>query len=326
MRQVLGSNATVDVATMDIVNFQNSLGRALGQVLNATLANWNNTYFRTLSRNGILLGNESDAAPRLSNNSLAIPLPSSSFNAPDQYLNRLSSDTPAKTSISRTLLSDSADVTQTQNFLVYECDASTPGSPAEHLTSLLDAFHHNLWHVMKETIKGPRSQLGFTQLFQTAKWIPIRRLYEHMFNAVGTRGNPAANQAIPDNRPSFICLSPNNPITKAPYALCAAEPRLRAFQQPGAPYAIGLCPAFWALPSAPVRVFCPWHGAVGEECTGNALQLNQQSVIVHQLVRIYLGDSVLVPEVFSLKDVLDLGERDAYWNPSTWAYWFACEF
>ena len=321
MTNVLGEKAAVDVATTDIITFQKSLGRALGTTLNATLASWNTSYFDALSEDGALLSNGLDSSPRLNKSPSFIP-PSNNFDLLNQP-NPLNNYNNNNNNTNRALLS--TDVTQIHNFLIYECDAGSPGGPAEHLTSLLTAFHTNLHHVMKETTKGPRSHLGFTQLFKTPKWIPIRRLYEHMFHAVGTRGNLAANQAIPDTRPVFICLQPHNPVTRGAYDVCAAEPRLRAFQQPGAPYAIGLCPAFWALPTTPVRVFCPYGGRVSEEYTSNALQLNQQSILVHQLVRIYLGESVLVPERYTLKEALALNAEDAYWNPSTWSYWFACE-
>ena len=314
--EVLGEQVTVDATTIDIMGLQKSVGHALSKTLNAILANWNTSYFDTLSRDGALLSNQPKNAFQSNKSPALVP--------PKDFLENLQLNPLSNISSSRALLS--SDVTQNQNFFIHECDAGSPGGLAEQLSSLLDSFHINLFQVMKETTKGSRSHLGFSQLFKTYRWIPIRRLYEHMFRAVGTRGNSAANQAIPDNRPVFICLQPHNEATRAVYAACAAEPRLRAFQQPGAPYAIGLCPAFWALPRAPVRAFCPYKGRVNEEYTGNALQLNQQSIIVHQLVRIYLGAGVLVPELYALKDVLKLNAEDSYWNPSTWSYWFACEY
>ena len=74
-----------------------------------------------------------------------------------------------------------------------------------------------------------------------------------------------------------------------------------------------------------MRAFCPYKGEVNDEYTGNALQLNQQSVLVHQLIRIYLGKTVLNPESYTLNEALKLDENDAYLNPSTWSYWYACK-
>ena len=224
----------------------------------------------------------------------------------------------------RNLLS-TLDSTQVWDYQILSCDASEPKSLATDLITLLDTFHQNLYLVMRATSKGTRSTLGFSQLFKTQKWLPIRRLYENMHNAVGTAGNLASNPLLPDHRPVFICLQPHKRETHAAYAICEAEPRLRAYQQPGTPYAIGLCPAFWALPTGPVGAFCPRKGVVSEEYTGEALLLNQQSVLVSMLVRIYLGAQVLYPERIGLGEVLALNTDDSYWNPSTWAYWFACK-
>ena len=318
MIQVEDTNSVVDVAAMDIVSLQNSLGQTLGKTLTASLSEWNSSYFDSLAKNGALIDRlQLEGVPQL-NKSLAQASAAQPFSIIGNPGNQTFNNT------NRNLLSD--DVTQNWDYEIRECNAGEPGGLADQVSHLLDTIHENLFLVMRETSRGKRSRYGFFQLFKTEKWIPIRRLYDHMYNAVGTRGNPAANQAVPDNRPTLICLQPDNRYTRSAYAVCAAEPRLRAFQQPGTPYAIGLCPAFWALPTNPVRAFCPYEGKVRDEYTGSALQLNQQSMIVYQMVRIYLGASVLDPEVFGLTEALKLNASEAYWNPSTWSYWYACEW
>ena len=314
--QIVGESQIVDVGSTDIMSFQNTLGQALNNTLNAILSDWGTPYFATLANDGALLSDHQF--------DIKVPLDRS----PDRYPSQPpfnSANFTLPSSSTRNILS-TPDSTQIWDYEILSCDASEPNGLATHLISLLDTFHQNLFEVMLATSKGARSTLGFFQLFKTNHWIPIRRLYEYMHNAVGTAGNLASSPVLPDNRPIFICLQPHKRETRAAYAVCAEQPRLRAFQQPGTPYAIGLCPSFWALPIGPVRAFCPWKGEVSDDYTGEALLLNQQSILVTMLVRIYMGASVLEPEKIGLREVLTLEKEEAYWNPSTWAYWFACKF
>ena len=255
MIHVEDTNSVVDVAAMDIVSFQKSLGQTLGKTLTASLSEWNSSYFDSLAKNGALIDRlQLEGVPQL-NKSLAQASAAQPFSIIGNPGNQTFNNT------NRNLLSD--DVTQNWDYEIRECNAGEPGGLADQVSHLLDTIHENLFLVMRETSRGKRSRYGFFQL---------------------------------------------------------------AFQQPGTPYAIGLCPAFWALPTNPVRAFCPYEGKVRDEYTGSALQLNQQSMIVYQMVRIYLGSSVLDPEVFGLTEALKLNASEAYWNPSTWSYWYACEW
>ena len=314
--QVVGED-TIDIGAMDIQAIQNVLGHALGKTLNASLSAWNTPYFDSLAKNGALLdSSQLEKAPQL-NNSLAQAPPDQSFNPTgnpgDLALNRTGRD----------ILSQ--DLAQKWNYTITECDAGEPGGLADQVSSLLDTMHNNLFRVMRETKKGKRSRYGFSYLWHTEKWLPIHDIYKKMYNNDRIEGSLAPYPSIVEDRPVFMCLQPHSAATWAARQVCYNEPRLRAFKQPGTLNLIGLCPSFWALPSSPARAFCPYKGKITAGYVGTALQLNQQSVLIHQLVRLYLGSNIIDPEVYSLADSMGLDANDAYRNPSTWAYWYSCE-
>ena len=316
MVQAVGENTIVNVAATDIVSFQNSLGQALGKTLKASLSEWNTTYFDSLARNGALLNDPRLETPPQLNNSFTQAATAEEF-GPIGTQGVL----PVN-STSRTL--QYVDMVPKHNILIRDCNAGEPGGLAEQVSNLLDSMHANLDTVMRETAKGKRSKLGFSRFWKTDRWIFIRNMYNYMYRTLAPRDN--RHEAIPSNSPVIVCLRPDNKLTWTAYSKCMQEPRLRAFPQPGNPYAIGVCPAFWALPEKPVRAFCPYKGRAVGDMTGSAMQLNQQSVIVHQFIRLYLGKEVLKFERFGLNDALDLEATEALMNPSTWAFWYACEY
>ena len=318
MTEVVGEDTAVDIGAMNIQSFQDLLGLSLGKTLNATISTWNNPYFDCLSNDGLLLDiAQIETSPQL-NNSLVLGPPSQSFDITGNLGNLASNST------SRELLS--RDYIKHRDYTIAECDGGEPGGLAEQVSDLLDTMHNNLFTVMRETTKGRRSEYGFSNLWQSNEWLPIQNIYKKMYNTERVEGALAGYKSISDDRPVFICLQPHNTETYAAYQVCKNEIRLRAFQQPGNPNLIGLCPAFWALPANPPRAFCPYKGRVTASFIGTALQLNQQSVLIHQLVKIYLDRKIINPEAFSLVDTLRLSPDEAYRNPSTWAYWYSCKF
>ncbi len=318
MLQVVGADSTVDVGAMNIHAFQDILGQALSKTLNATLSAWNTPYFDALAKNGALLdGSQLEKAPQLNDTLSQIPA-SQSFevtgNSTDLALNNSG----------RGLLTQ--DVYKKGNYSIVECDANDIGGLADQVSALLDLIHHNLFLVMHETSKGQRSEYGFSKLWRTPKWLPIHKMYMTMYNNDPITGSVARYRNIESNRPIFMCLQPHNRATWAAHNVCKAEPRLRAFQDPERPNLIALCPSFWALPSQPPRAFCPYKGRITASYIGTALQLNQQAVIIHQLVRMYLGkENILDEEVYGLSGAMQLDLMEAYRNPSSWAYFYSCE-
>lgn len=317
MEDVVGDEVTVDVGKGNIQTFQDALGQALNKTLIAILSKWDNPYFDTLAKNGALLNiGQLEKAPQL-NHSLTHASPEESFD-----ITRAQDNLAFGNNTGRALLTN--DMIIHRGYPIIECGSTETGGLAEHIIALIDIMHNNLFLVMRETTKGKRSQYGFSDLWKTDEWIPVRDLYEKMYNNEPIEGAFQQYNAVASNRPVFICIQPHNSATWAPYNVCRQELRLRAFQQPESPNLIGICPSFWALPASPPRAFCPYKGRITAEYVGTALQLNQQSILIHQLVKIYLNRTILSPESFTLADTLKLTPEEASRNPSTWAYWYSC--
>ena len=198
MTQALGNHSTIDVTEMDMPTFQDNLGQALGKTLNATLSDWSTPYFGTFSNNGALVGTPLENAADL-DKCMDQPKadPSGPFGIPEKagisdiaVINNV-------TSVGRNPLS--ADVTQKWNIQIRECNAGEAGGMAEQLEQLLDEIHDNLSKVVVEVLKGTDSKYGYKQLFKTNDNVQkVKKLFKNLYAGVGTRGNQAANQAIPD--------------------------------------------------------------------------------------------------------------------------------
>ncbi|KAL8738322.1 MAG: hypothetical protein Q9181_000865 [Wetmoreana brouardii] len=132
-----------------------------------------------------------------------------------------------------------------------------------------------------------------------------------------------AGSLIPNNdqlmKPTIVCVNP-----KLSY-LCR-DPRVVATCHPGTQY-VYLCPRFMDLKTSPDGSNCLDTLANNHNSTVQALARTQLTVLLHELVDIYLssrsGFSPLEPEVNGLSAVLALPSTQSAVNPANYVFYVA---
>ncbi|KAL8704698.1 MAG: hypothetical protein Q9201_002160 [Fulgogasparrea decipioides] len=154
-------------------------------------------------------------------------------------------------------------------------------------------------------------------------------VYQKFFKGVGSAvvnellSQIIAGSPIPNNdrlvKPTIVCVKPNLPY------LCR-DPRVVATSHPGTQY-VYLCPNLMNLKMSPDGSNCvatPHYDLVS---TGQGLARTQLTVLLHELVNIYLasrpGFSPLEPEVNGLSAVLALPYTQSVINPANYVFYVA---
>ena len=87
---------------------------------------------------------------------------------------------------------------------------------------------------------------------------------------------------------------------------------------------IFLCPIFWlVLLPAPLSFHCGSVDSTSKSIEGPDMTQTQYTVLVHELVHLYLGKAKLKPEVYHINDCLALPASQAAINPQNYALYAA---
>lgn len=126
-------------------------------------------------------------------------------------------------------------------------------------------------------------------------------------------------------QPAIICASSEMPGLADQWGVCQS-PSVVASSRPGYRF-VFLCSKFWALPKRiPDALDCVGTLPNGQTSVGQGLARTQLSILLHELVTIYIASSSLKPlhpQVWALHDVLDLPPTKSYLNPANYAFFVA---
>ncbi|KAL8627767.1 hypothetical protein Q9189_006536 [Teloschistes chrysophthalmus] len=125
--------------------------------------------------------------------------------------------------------------------------------------------------------------------------------------------------------PTIICASSEMPGLADQWGVCQS-PSVVASSRPGYRF-VFLCPRFWGLlKRVPDALDCVGTLPNGHISVGQGLARTQLSILLHELVTIYIasaGLKPLHPQVWALHDVLDLPPTKSYLNPANYAFFVA---
>ena len=212
-------------------------------------------------------------------------------------------------------------------YLTSNCDARTLGAAeAAALDDLLASVQANLRIVVNQAKKGIASKNGFQALFKSSRNSgKVAVLFAKIMNAVEAENDPEQGPITP----LVICVAPEahgegGQGMETLYIACQLNPGRRAMQPLGRNLML-LCPSFWQLPSVPPAEYCPKKNSQGIMSPNEPwLQLNRQSVFVHEMAHMYLGHNyVAVNETYRVADAVALSEEDSLRNPSNYAFFYA---
>lgn len=125
--------------------------------------------------------------------------------------------------------------------------------------------------------------------------------------------------------PTIICASSEMPGLAEQWGVCKS-PSIVASARPGFRF-VFLCSKFWLLPKrVPDSLDCAGTLPNGQISTGQELARTQLTVLLHELVSIYTASSGLTPlhpQVYGLRDVLNLPPNKSYLNSANYAFFVA---
>ena len=181
-----------------------------------------------------------------------------------------------------------------QKYWLVSCKAGVPGAQAEQVKNLVTQIRLNLQLVIREAQKGMASEFGFEAFFKSNdNVLQVLKIFNMVLNAHQIKAPEAYGRShwlMPKKGPPIIgcALSIDDEFTGQAYWECK-HPLQYAFHPLYSAW-IYLCPLFWDIPKATSKGNCPQfyeNGTVGPD--EMALHNNQEAVLVHELVHMYLS-------------------------------------
>ena len=207
------------------------------------------------------------------------------------------------------------------------CDSAAIGHEnAEAFDEILAQVQRNLRLVVDQAKKGEASKYGFQALFKSSS---NSQTVASVFAKIMNTGRNDDNAEQATFTPIMVCVpapASNEPTEDLEtfYNACHENPKWRAMQPWGSSLTL-FCPSFWEIPGVPTARNCPKKNNLGiMQPNENTLQLNKQSIFVHEMVHIYLRNSYgKGSEVYKVADAVALSEQASLRNPSNYAFFYA---
>ena len=211
-------------------------------------------------------------------------------------------------------------------YLTYNCDARSLGSvDAAAFDELLAQVQAILRIVINQAKKGTASRYGFQALFKSNRnRQKVAALFAKIMNAAVADNDPKQAPITP----LVICVKPETKGSgidgmQRLQNSCEKNPGRLAWQ-PRASNIVLLCESFWQLPDVLPAGRCPRNAQGVITPNESWLQLNRQSIFVHEMAHMYLGhNDTLQNETYKLADAVALSEEDSLKNPSNYAFFYA---
>ena len=232
--------------------------------------------------------------------------------------------TPAQTD------SETADATTSGNYRILKCNAGQEGSLASDLQILLPQIWENIQALIVDSNLGILSPHGFETLFHSNDNIAyVQSIFQAIANGspvpLSTTEGRATNPLLNLGYPTIVCIQPGDPQTAIPYADCEAS---KGFLAGKADNFVALCPAFWEYPTEATVDKCPRVRQNTLTPNTDALVMNQEAVLVHELAHVYgvipkASWQEGVFEQYLVRDVSNLDEESALLNAPNYAYYYS---
>lgn len=201
------------------------------------------------------------------------------------------------------------------NYLIYGC-----GSLGDAIKGLLEHTHSRLEEAIEALDAG--GPLGrppaYTAFFHSAS--------PDLVAGVLKRIVAGANITVEGRewRPTIVCSNPTDPALLDSWQRCQ-KTNAHAFHD--GHQNVYICPSSIRMKAYPDSRDCARHPvAKGVMATGQGLVRTLFSILLHELVHLYLGRPGLRPEVYGIFGCLELGANEAVINSGSYAFYIASMF
>ena len=196
-------------------------------------------------------------------------------------------------------------------FILYKCY----GRSAAMETLLLQIFT-GLNHAIESiTSMGSTPTPVYNAFFGGVDPIVVKGVFERILGGAKISVNGKLMN------PSIACVNNQDPAWKFHLAECNRVPNTQAFLNLQGPNYIFLCPHFPSLPTAPVEKDCAKLNQARSRLSYSAIGGGTQfTVLLHELVHMYLGQPSLPVEVYDVNPAMSLPPSQSAINPENYAF------
>ena len=188
----------------------------------------------------------------------------------------------------------------------------------DHTNAVIGTLYQ-LWDGLQLALKTPSTSTVYTKFFNDADPEKVNTIFAKI--ALGLNLPHHGKQG----KPTIVCANPDMPEIAGHWELCQ-NPKVKASAAPGKHY-VFLCPRVLSLKKVPDSEDCVGMLPDGLYSTGHGLAMTQLSILLHELVHIYLGAAPqLEPEINGLHAVLDLPASESVINPANYVFYVASRF
>lgn len=129
----------------------------------------------------------------------------------------------------------------------------------------------------------------------------------------------------PAKPPVIACVNPNyRDVIPRQYAHCSRKNSHTAAMWEDNTQFIFLCPYFWTFPSYPAMDKCPQVIPGGTRFTKTSIIETQMNVLFHELLHLYMGYPMLIPEAYGINACTSLRAHESIINVSNYDYYLGC--
>ncbi|KAL9116872.1 MAG: hypothetical protein Q9187_006598, partial [Circinaria calcarea] len=193
------------------------------------------------------------------------------------------------------------------NYLIYGCGAST-----EAIKAILGQVHQHLQKAI-ETIEsaGPSTET-YNAFFRGVD----PKIVTGVFRRIIAGGNIMVNGQ--PQHPSITCPHANHPMLREHWKLCEG---MKRFAYHDESQFVFLCPRTLRLPAYPNVRDCVRR--TNSKNRGISLLETQFTILLHELVHVYLNRPNLKPEVYGIFECLELPPEKSVANAGSYAFYIA---
>lgn len=206
-------------------------------------------------------------------------------------------------------------VTVSGNYWILGCGSQS--ATVQHLLQKVNAYVHEAVESIDGA--GPVATTIFRKFFEGVDPNIIRPILER--TATGPNLTLTYQNEQTSHHPTIVCANSFMPEIEKFWLHCQDSKRQASWAIDT--HFIIICPRTFGLKILPEPSDCLKRLPNGKFHGGQSLARTQLSVLFHELVHLYLSQSLLKPEVYLLSDIVDLSPADSVRNPANYVFYLA---
>ena len=211
------------------------------------------------------------------------------------------------------------------NFVVLQCGSDSSPNNAQRLSLALSDMSTNLLRVIDDAALGDISEHGYTAFFKDlSSRSHVRDTYTRIKQGFPIHTRENLQKPHGRAQPTIICVNDDDPNTIDLQAFCN-QPGAVAVQLSYSPGIVGICPLFWPLRSAPLKVDCPIleNNKLFPPNDAASIDRTRYHVLVHELAHLYITNAPR--ETYDIQGCVELNATASLMNAQNFAFYASTE-